>query len=95
MRNRRCMSADDEGGRCARPRSLLRRMMLAAAVACLLATAVQETASEPEAGDLPQEHAVNEAGARQIDWAALPEAIVAWVEVPGTNIDEPIAQALP
>lgn len=95
MRNRCCMSAADEGGRCARPRSLLRRMMLAAAVACLLVTAVQETVSEPEADDLPREHAVNEAGVRQVDWATLPEVIVAWVEVPGTNIDEPIAQALP
>ena len=28
-----------------------------------------------------------------IDWAALPEAVVAWVEVPGTSVDEPIAQA--
>ena len=30
---------------------------------------------------------------RQIDWDALPEEVVAWVEVPGTSIDEPIAQA--
>ncbi len=30
---------------------------------------------------------------RQIDWDTLPEAVVAWVEVPGTNIDAPIVQA--
>lgn len=31
---------------------------------------------------------------RQIDWDSLPEEVVAWIEVPGTNIDESIAQAL-
>lgn len=30
---------------------------------------------------------------RQIDWDALPDAVVGWVEVPGTSIDEPIVQA--
>lgn len=30
---------------------------------------------------------------RQIDWDSLPVEVVAWVEVPGTNIDEPIVQA--
>lgn len=30
---------------------------------------------------------------RQIDWDSLPSEVVAWVEVPGTNIDEPIVQA--
>lgn len=33
--------------------------------------------------------------ARQIDWAGLPDEVIAWVEVPGTNIDEPIVQATP
>lgn len=32
---------------------------------------------------------------RQIDWDALPSEVVAWVEVPGTNVDEPIVQATP
>ncbi len=32
---------------------------------------------------------------RQIDWDNLPPEVVAWVEVPGTNIDEPIVQATP
>lgn len=32
---------------------------------------------------------------RQIDWDALPAEVVAWVEVPGTGIDEPIVQATP
>ena len=32
---------------------------------------------------------------RHIDWSALPKEVVAWVEVPGTNIDEPIVRATP
>lgn len=32
---------------------------------------------------------------RQIDWESLPPEVIAWVEVPGTSIDEPIAQASP
>ena len=32
---------------------------------------------------------------RQINWESLPDEVIAWVEVPGTNIDEPIVQADP
>ena len=32
---------------------------------------------------------------RQIGWDSLPPEVIAWVEVPGTNIDEPIVQATP
>lgn len=32
---------------------------------------------------------------RQIDWDSLPPEVIAWVEVPGTEIDEPIVQATP
>lgn len=32
---------------------------------------------------------------RQIDWSSLPDEVIAWVEVPGTSIDEPIVQATP
>lgn len=32
---------------------------------------------------------------RQIDWDSLPAEVIAWVKVPGTGIDEPIAQATP
>lgn len=32
---------------------------------------------------------------RQIDWDSLPAEVVAWIEVPGTSIDEPIVQAAP
>lgn len=36
-----------------------------------------------------------EESVRQIDWDSLPDEVIAWVEVPGTNIDEPIVQATP
>lgn len=32
---------------------------------------------------------------RQMDWDSLPAEVIAWVEVPGTGIDEPIVQATP
>ncbi len=32
---------------------------------------------------------------RVIAWDALPDEVIAWVEVPGTGIDEPIVQATP
>lgn len=35
----------------------------------------------------------NEDAGRTIDWDSLPDAVIAWVEVPGTSIDEPIVQA--
>ncbi len=40
-----------------------------------------------------QEQAVGET--RQVNWGSLPDEVIAWVEVPGTNIDEPIVQASP
>ena len=39
------------------------------------------------------EEAADGAQGRQIDWNALPPEVIAWVEVPGTSIDEPIVQA--
>ena len=30
---------------------------------------------------------------RNVDWQALPDSVVAWVSVPGTAIDSPVAQA--
>lgn len=38
---------------------------------------------------------VEEDRSRQIDWDLLPPEVIAWVEVPGTAIDEPIVQATP
>lgn len=95
MRNRHRIGAVEEGGPRARPRFLPWRAMLATAVACLLVTATQGTAPQPEATAPQQEHVISDAGVRQIDWDSLPGSVVAWVEVPGTSIDEPVAQASP
>lgn len=55
------------------------------------------TAPEDERAELAGMIASSEdAGqVRQIDWESLPPEVVAWVEVPGTSIDEPVAQASP
>lgn len=55
------------------------------------------TAPEDERTDLDGMIASSEdAGQeRQIDWESLPPEVVAWVEVPGTSIDEPVAKASP
>lgn len=55
------------------------------------------TAPEDERTDLDGMIASSEdAGQeRQIDWESLPPEVIAWVEVPGTSIDEPIAQSSP
>ena len=59
------------------------------------------TATPEERDDMSQwiaERTVHEdpdGGIRQIDWDALPHEVIAWVEVPGAAIDEPIVQADP
>lgn len=55
------------------------------------------TAPEDERAELAGMIASSEdAGqVRQIDWKSLPPEVVAWVEVPGTSIDEPVVQASP
>ncbi|MEE0846121.1 MAG: class B sortase [Eggerthellaceae bacterium] len=89
------------GGRNARPLGAAVRIALALLAAGMLALALRQTL-QPGGGipsvpvsDFPgsASAAVSDEGNRAIDWAALPEAVVAWVEVPGASIDEPIAQA--
>lgn len=90
------------GGRNARPLGAAVRIALALLAAGMLALALRQTL-QPDGGSAPfvplpdfpgsAPVAVSDEGDRAIDWAALPEAVVAWVEVPGTSIDEPIAQA--
>lgn len=90
-----------EGGRNARPLGAAVRIALALLAAGMLAFALRQTL-QPGGGipsvlvsDFPENApvAVSDEGDRAIDWATLPEEVVAWVEVPGTSIDEPIAQA--
>ena len=79
----------------------LKKPLAAASIICIaVATALLATwlSAIVEGGDptTPEPYAVtDEDGRRQIDWDALPETVIAWVEVPGTSIDEPIVQATP
>lgn len=70
-------------------------VMLVAVVFAVLAT--YATAPDDERAEIGSTLFQNEVDGeeRQIDWDSLPREIVAWVEVPGTSIDEPIAQASP
>lgn len=54
------------------------------------------TTPEEERAELPgMQEITAQDEERQIDWDSLPAEVVAWVEVPGTEIDEPIVQATP
>lgn len=79
-----------------------RRVLATCSLVCVaLATALLATwlSAIVEDGDAPSPPApiAEEDGPkrRQIDWDSLPDAVVAWVDVPGTSIDEPIVQATP
>lgn len=80
----------------------LRTVVVVAAmilVFLIYAMATWQDAGLPPIGEvieasLLQDKADKDAPTRTIDWEALPPEVVAWVEVPGTKIDEPIAQAV-
>lgn len=102
MNKTRHTHSEKEGGRKARPLGAALRIALALLAAGFLAFALKQTVlpgtGEGASSPLPAllDGASGDPGGaegRAIDWAALPEAVVAWVEVPGTSIDEPIAQA--
>lgn len=80
----------------------MKRPLAIAAILCvaiatsLLATWLSEIVEE----EPPGIEAVTDADpesptGRAINWDALPDEVIAWVEVPGTEIDEPIVQATP
>lgn len=66
-----------------------------AIVTALLATWLSAIVEEGDLLEPGQYETTDAEGRRQIDWASLPESVVAWIEVPGTSIDEPIVQATP
>lgn len=81
---------------------VIRRVLRVAgvlAVALIVSLAVTALcASEGDWAELAETIAspkCEEDAGRHIDWDSLPDEVVAWVEVPGTNIDEPIVQATP
>lgn len=70
-------------------------LICVAIVTALLATWLSAIVDESvDPGDPAPIH-IEDDGRRTIDWDSLPESVIAWVEVPGTSIDEPIVQATP
>ena len=78
------------------------KRLLGVIATVLLAVAIASMATYMAASDDSKDEFLDafmqmeeEGATRQIDWDALPPEVIAWVEVPGTNIDEPIVQATP
>lgn len=71
--------------------SLVCAAMLTALLATWLSAIVEDTVDPQDAAP----NHIEDDGRRTIDWDSLPESVIAWVEVPGTSIDEPIVQATP
>lgn len=69
--------------------SLICAAMLTALLATWLSAIVEGTVDSQD----PAPIHIEDDGWRTIDWDSLPENVIAWVEVPGTSIDEPIVQA--
>lgn len=76
----------------ARTTSVIAAAMLTALAITILCVPEEDRMTLTDALDALSEQ---EGPERQIDWDSLPAEVVAWVEVPGTGIDEPIAQATP
>lgn len=70
-------------------------LIIAAMFTALLATWLNAIVEGNDETADPAPICIEDDGRRTIDWGLLPESVVAWVEVPGTNIDEPIVQASP
>lgn len=74
-----------------RPLGIIAILCVAIATS-VLATWLSAIIEEGTPGIETIEHGDAAAG-RTIDWDSLPDAVIAWVEVPGTSVDEPIVQA--
>lgn len=70
-------------------------LVCAAILTALLATWLSAIVEDSVGTQDPAPTRIEEDGGRSIDWDSLPESVVAWVEVPGTSIDDPIVQATP
>lgn len=79
-------------GKAVRVTSVIMSAILTALVVTVLCAPEEDRIALTEA--LDGLHDQEESG-RQIDWDSLPAEVIAWVEVPGTGIDEPIVQATP
>ena len=76
----------------ARATSVIVAAILTALVVTILCAPEEDRIALTEALDCLSEQ---EEPGMQIDWNSLPAEVIAWVEVPGTGIDEPIVQASP
>lgn len=76
----------------ARATSVIVAAILTALVITVLCALEEDRIALNEALD---DISAREEPGRQINWDGLPVEVIAWVEVPGTNIDEPIVQATP
>lgn len=74
-----------------RPLAIVAILCVAIATS-VLATWLSMIVEENPLGIETIEHGDAPAG-RTIDWDSMPDTVIAWVEVPGTSIDEPIVQA--
>ena len=74
--------------------AIISTLLLAIIVAC---AATWLSASDESKSELLDAFSQEDTGDEecQIDWDSLPSEVIAWVEVPGTNIDSPIVQATP
>lgn len=68
-------------------------VLIAIAFAALVTYVTTPEEDRPEIPSIQE--ALFENDERQIDWDSLPPEVIAWVDVPGTEIDEPIVQATP
>lgn len=76
----------------ARVTSVIVAAILTALVVTILCAPEEDRIALTEALDSLSDQ---EEPGRQIDWDSLLAEVIAWVEVPGTGIDEPIVQATP
>ena len=73
--------------------SALGVLFLSVAFAALVTYLTTPEEDRPDIVELTESFDADGGQERAIDWESLPSDVVAWVEVPGTSIDEPIVQA--
>lgn len=73
--------------------SALGVLFLSVAFAALVTYLTTPEEDRPDIVELTESFDADGGQERAIDWDSLPSEVVAWIEVPGTSIDEPIVQA--
>ncbi len=75
--------------------SALSAILLSIAFAAFVTYLTTPEEDRPDIIELAESFDADGEQERTIDWDSLPSEVIAWVEVPGTSIDEPIVQATP